>query len=71
MKVIKTMLSLIGLNGKKEAKVNDMYKKSYQKIDTLNESIKEVNKLLYSKSVNYYILRSMGVIKPVRRLKGA
>lgn len=63
MKLINAILDLMGINGKKEAKVNAIYQKSYTKIDNLNASIEEVNKLLYSKTVNYYILKSMGVIK--------
>lgn len=68
MKLIKDFLHLIGLNGKKEAKVDAIYQQSYSKVDDLNQSIKEVNKLLYSKTVNYYILKSMGVIKPKIRV---
>ena len=63
MELIKKLQQKLRLNGEFDKKIDDIYKEPIEQTKNVSKSLKEVNKLLFHKSVNYYIVKAMGVIK--------
>lgn len=63
MKLLEKIKIKFRLDDKTDKKVETIYKQPLNQVNQINTSLKKVNKLLCHKSINYYIVRSIGVMK--------